>query len=365
MGGTAGMDGAAAASAAAGVSGAPATKPIVYIGGSASNAAYPFTTYDFDPDTGVLKARAATTDLGATPSYIALASSKKFLVVTNESDDAAGGLTSASVAADGTLTKLNHVSGNDGGFTYVAIHPGGYAFGASYNGGSLSVFPVGADGMLGAEADNMDFGAMAQTHCVAIDSSGMHLLVPNKGNDEVAQLLFNTGAISANQPARVAAANGAGPRHIAIHPNGKLAFVINELDSTMTPYQLAASGTLTAGTPVSTLPSGFNGQNSGAHVEVSPDGKFVYGSNRGHDSIVVFSADQTTGALTLVQHQPSGGQTPRDFDMDPYGRFIVVANQGNSKVAAFGIGDDGKLTPLGSAVNGPNGCSAVQIAYLP
>jgi 6-phosphogluconolactonase len=284
--------------------------------------------------------------------------------VTNEEDDATGGLTSASIAADGTLTKLNHVTGTDGGFTYVAIHPAGYALGASYNGGSLSAFSLGADGMLGAESDSMDFGAKAQTHCVGMTADGMHLLVPNKGNDEVAQLLFDGGKISANTPPSVTSAGGAGPRHIAIHPNGKLAFVINELNSTMTPYALAANGTLTRGTSVSTVPSNFSGMNTGAHVEVSPDGKFAYGSNRGHDSIVVFSIEQTSGALTLVQHQPSGGKTPRDFDMDPYGRFIVVANQGDSKVAAFSIGDNGTLAPLGSPMSGPMGCSAVQIAYL-
>jgi len=218
--------------------------------------------------------------------------------------------------------------------------------------------------MLGAESDNTDFGSMAQTHCIAIDAAGTHLLVPNKGNDEVAQLVFDSGTLSANSPARVTTATRAGPRHIAIHPSGKLAFVINELDSTMTPYQLATNGTLTAGTPVSTLPSGFSGGNTGAHVEVSPDGKFVYGSNRGHDSIVVFSIDPVSGALTLVQHQPSGGSSPRDFDMDPNGKFIIVANQNDSRVAVFAIGSDGKLTPVGSSVAGPTGCSAVQIAYL-
>ncbi|HWP09015.1 MAG TPA: lactonase family protein, partial [Polyangiaceae bacterium] len=355
-----------AAAGMAGMSGAAMTgKPVVYIGGSGATN-YPFTTYDFDPETGAFKAKGGTTNLGPGPSYIALAPSKQFLVVTNEEDDATGGLTSAAIGADGTLTKLNHVTGTDGGFTYVAIHPAGYVFGASYNGGSLTAFPLRDDGVIGSESDSMDFGAMAQTHCVGITSDGMHLLVPNKGNDEVAQLLFDAdgGTLSANTPPSAMSVDGAGPRHIAIHPNGKLAFVINELDSTMTPYALATNGTLTRGMSVSTLPSSFNGMNTGAHVELSPDGKFAYGSNRGHDSIVVFSIDQTSGALTLVQHQPSGGKTPRDFDMDPYGRFIVVANQGDSKLAAFSIGTDGKLAPLGSSLNGPNGCSAVQIAYL-
>ena len=178
-------------------------------------------------------------------------------------------------------------------------------------------------------------------------------------------MIDGDGRLTPNTPATVGTANGAGPRHIAMHPSGTLAFVINELDSTMVPYQVSATGTLTPGTSVSTLPAGFNGQNSGAHVEVTPDGKYVYGSNRGHDSIVAFSADQTTGALTLIEHEPSRGRTPRDFDMDPDGRFIVVANQQSSSVAAFRIETDGKLTPLGDTKGGPAGAQAVQIVYVP
>jgi 6-phosphogluconolactonase len=192
------------------------------------------------------------------------------------------------------------------------------------------------------------------------------MFIPNKGNDEIAQLSIDSaGTLTPNTPATVRTAAGAGPRHIAMHSSGKLAFVINELNSTMVPYQVSAAGTLTAGTSVSTLPAGFNGQNSGAHVEVTPDGKYVYGSNRGHDSIVAFSADQTTGALTLIEHEPSRGRTPRDFDMDPDGRFIIVANQGSSEIAAFRIETDGKLTQLGDTQSGPAGAQAVQIVSIP
>jgi 6-phosphogluconolactonase len=345
-----------------GAAGAATKDPIVYIGGSSEVRAY-----DFNRATGAFAARGGAMTLGPNPSYLALAPNQKFLLVTNESDSSMGGITSATIGADGALTMVNHQSGSDGGFTFVGIAPGGtFAIGASYNGGSVSVFPLGADGMLGAESDTRDFGAMAQSHSVAFDASGDHVLVPNKGNDEVAQLLLSdTGVLTPNTPASVASANGAGPRHIALHPNGKLAFVINELDDTMTPYQLSTSGVLTAGTPVSTLPAGFSGQNTGAHVEITPSGQYVYGSNRGHDSIVAFAADQTSGALTLVEHEPCGGDTPRDFDMDPFGAFLIVANQGNSMIAALRIESDGKLTALGSPTNGPQGAQAVQIVYLP
>jgi 6-phosphogluconolactonase len=323
--------------------------------------------YDFDRATGALTARGAAFTLGPNPSYLAVTPNKKFLVVTNENDGTMGGVTSASIGTDGALTLLNHQAGSDGGFTHVGVAPAGnFVIAASYNGGSVSVFPLGTDGMLGAEADNRDFGGGAQSHCVAFDASGDHVFVPNKGNDEVAQLLLaDDGTLTPSTPPSVTTPNGAGPRHIVLHPNGKLAFVINELDDTMTPYQLSTSGALTAGTPVSTLPSGFSGQNTGAHVELTPDGRFVYGSNRGHDSIVAFAADQTSGALTLVEHEPSGGSTPRDFDLDPFGGFLLVANQNSSNLAAFRIESDGKLSALGSPASGPPGAQAVQIVYLP
>jgi 6-phosphogluconolactonase len=358
--GTAGTPGGGMGNSGAG--GAAARDPVVYVGGSSEVRAY-----DFDRETGALTPRGGAMTLGPNPSYLAVTLNKKFLLVTNESDGTMGGITSAAIGSDGALTLLNHQAGSDGGFTFVGINAAGtFAIGASYNGGSVSVFPLGADGMLGAESDNRDFGSGAQSHAVAFDASGEHVFVPNKGNDEVAQLLLGgDGTLTPNTPASVMTANGAGPRHIALHPNGSLAFVINELDDTMTPYALSTGGALTAGTPVSTLPAGFSGQNTGAHVEITPDGRFVYGSNRGHDSIVAFAADQTTGALTLIEHEPCGGSTPRDFDLDPLGTFIVVANQNSSNLAAFRIESDGKLSALGSPTNGPQGAQAVQIVYLP
>jgi 6-phosphogluconolactonase len=366
LGGAANASGSAGAvnAGAGGSAGArPSGDPVVYVAGSADVSAY-----RFNRSTGEFVEIQAEAGLGPGPSYLAISpQDSRIVIVTNEDDGPMGGLTSAVVDNDGALSKVHHVTGSDGGFTHVAIAPNGnLALAASYNGGSVSVFSIGTDATLGGEIDNVDFGNGAQSHCVAFDREGTHVLVPNKGNDEVAQLLLGEeGMLTPNTPSSVATANGAGPRHIALHPNGTLAFVINELDSTMTPYRVSDSVTLTAGTPVSTLPAGFSGQNSGAHVELTPDGRFVYGSNRGHDSIVVFSADQATGALTFVEHEPSGGRTPRDFDMDPYGEFIVVANQQSSNLAAFRVEADGTLTPFGDPVSGPSGARGVLIAYLP
>lgn len=358
----AGAGGSSAGTSAGSAGAAPTEDPLVFVGGSSE-----VRSYRFSPDTGVFTDASQSSMVGPNPSYFAVSQDRNVLLITNERDDSTGGITSTLILATGQMSPVNHITGPDGGFTFVALSPNGHhTLAASYNGGSVSVFNLGTDGIIGVELDNRDFGAGAQTHGVAFDPSGEHVFIPNKGNDEIAQLsIASDGKLTPNTPATVRTADGAGPRHIAMHPSGNLAFVINELDSTMVPYQVSATGTLTPGTAVSTLPSGFNGQNTGAHVEVSPDGKYVYGSNRGHDSIVAFSIDPTTGALALIEHEPSRGRTPRDFDMDPSGRFIVVANQQSSQLTALRIEADGKLTPLGDVVSGPAGAQAVQVVVSP
>jgi 6-phosphogluconolactonase len=370
MGGESGGGEAGSAGAAGGVAGGggagPSKDPVVYVGGFDYSAAssYPFTIFDFSRATGKLTAR-TTLNLGPNPSYIALVS-PHVLAVTNETDDAQGGITHALIQSAGSLYFVDHQTGSDGGFTHVAATPDGqWLIGASYNGGSASVFGIGGDA-LGPEHDVLDFGSGAQTHCAAFDRSGTHAYIVNKGNDEIAQLLFGSDhRLAPNTPASVKAPAGSGPRHIALHPNGKLAFVITENASTMLPFTIADGGALTLGQGVSTLPAGYAGSNTGAHVEVSPDGRYVFGSNRGHDSIVTFSANPTTGVLTLVGHTPSGGKAPRDFDVDAYGELLIAANQDSSTLAAFRIETDGTLTPLGDPVAGPKGCAAVQIYYPP
>jgi 6-phosphogluconolactonase len=345
----------------------PTGTPIVIVGGyDYGSSSYPLRTFDLDKATGALTQRGNDVDAGPNPTYLALAPSGGFLYVANETDAAEGGLSAVQIAPDGALTFINHQTGSDGGFAHVAVDPSGrFAFGASYNGGSVSVFPIEADGSLGDEVETRDFGDGAQSHFIGFDPSGQFVFVPNKGNDAVAQLLLGEdGSLTDNAPPEVASPQGAGPRHFALHPSGAFAFVLNELGSSMTPFQLADDGTLSAGTTVSTLPPDFNGQNSGAHVEVSPDGRFVYGSNRGHDSIAVFAIDEGSGALTLVEHEPTLGDTPRDFEMDPEGDVLIVANQDTTSLVVFAIADDGTLSPLGEAQGAPPSPAAVQLVYL-
>jgi 6-phosphogluconolactonase len=135
-----------------------------------------------------------------------------------------------------------------------------------------------------------------------------------------------------------------------VHPNGKLAWVINERGSSITSYQLGASGTLTRGTTIPSLPANFQGSNTGAHIELSPSSAVLYVSNRGHDSIGVYTVNADTGALALVEHEPSRGSAPHDFDVDEQGKLLAAINRKSNTLALFTIAPDGSLSPLGAPV---------------
>jgi 6-phosphogluconolactonase len=337
---------------------------MVYVGGYDPNV----RAYQLNRMTGALTASGSPVNMGTNPAYLAVNPARTHLYAANESDGAQGGVTAASIGAQGALTALGRQGAENLGFVHVAVSPNGkFAVAASYNGGAVAVFPINSNGALGAAVDTERFnGGGVQSHCVAFDAAGTHVFVPNKGLNNVAQFNFDatSGALTANSPATVAAPSNSGPRHIALHPNGRFAYVLNELSSSMSAYSVSTNGTLTMLDTKSALPSGFSGTNTGAHVEVSPDGTLLFGSNRGHNSIVVFSLDPTTGAMTLLEHESTRGETPRDFDVDPAGKWLVVANQGSNNLTVYGIAANG-LTPVGSAVTGPMGPAAVQFVYLP
>ena len=157
---------------------------------------------------------------------------------------------------------------------------------------------------------------------------------------------------------------GAGPRHVAFHPNDRFAYVINELDSTVVGYSWQAqTGTLTELQRLSTLPEGFTGNSSCAEIAVHPSGKFLYGSNRGHDSIAVFALDPITGRMTAAQHESTQGKTPRFFAIDPTGRWLLACNQGSDSIVLFRIdAQSGRLTPTGQRIEVG---SPVCLAFVP
>ncbi len=192
-------------------------------------------------------------------------------------------------------------------------------------------------------------------HAVEIDAANRYVFVPDLGCDSVKIYVLDAaqGTLTANpDQAEVKTKPGAGPRQLAMHPNGRFAYLINELNSTMTAYAYDAErGMLSELQTLPTLPDGFSGESSCAEVQVAPSGRFLYGSNRGHDSIVIYALDAERGTMTLVGHESTRGHIPRNFTLSPKGDFIAAANQDTNNVVMFRVdADKGTLTPTGSEV---------------
>jgi 6-phosphogluconolactonase len=330
----------------AGVDAAALGTPRVYVGSGDGK----IRLFAFDLDGGALSAT-ATFDAGSNPSFLAFDPTRRFLYATDEGATAVRAF--ALDGQTGALTALNQAASGGNGPTHVSVdRAGGYVLVANYGGGTVNVIRRQGDGSLGASTGSRSFGGGAQTHQILTDPTNAFLIVPNKGLDGVAVLPFNATSGTVGDGGVVPAGDGA--RHIDFHPAGGFAYVINENASTMTAYTYAA-GALTQLEELSTLPNGFGGANTGAEVQVAPSGRFVYGSNRGHNSIVIFAINQTTGRLTLVGHQATQGQTPRHFSIDPTGRYMFVGNQGSSTVVVMRVdAQTGLLTPVGAPVAVPS-----------
>lgn len=229
------------------------------------------------------------------------------------------------------------------------------------------MFPVKPNGDIGESSAfvqhtgssiNKERQAGPHAHWIETTPDNRFAIAVDLGLDELLVYRFDAskGSLIPNDPPFASLDPGAGPRHLAFHPNGKLAYVVNELQSTITAFTYDPSGgTLQKLNTISTLPKNFTGVNDTAEIHVHPSGKFLYASNRGHDSIALFSIDGRTGALTLVDHFPTQGKTPRDFDIDPTGKFLFVANQGTNNIVVFRIDlNNGKLTPTGQILQVPS-----------
>jgi 6-phosphogluconolactonase len=301
------------------------------------------------------------------PSFLAIDPSRRFLYAANEVSDYQGKKSGAVSAfsidrKSGKLTFLNELPSGGAGPCYVSLDKTGkHVMVANYDSGSVAVFPVLGDGKLGEPSSVIqhtghgpDPKRQEGPHAHQIDTSpdNRFALASDLGLDEVLVYRFDAakGTLAANDPPFAKVAPGAGPRHFVFHPNAKFLYVIDEVASTVTAFSYdAAGGKLQSLTAVSTLPEGFKGNNDTAEIKVSPDGKFLYGSNRGHDSIVIFSIDPKSGLLTYVGHQPSAGKTPRSFGIDPTGTYLLAANQDSDSVVVMRIDrETGKLTPTGN-----------------
>jgi 6-phosphogluconolactonase len=289
------------------------------------------------PSTGALSVTSSVTAFGTAPSFLAINREVTHLYAVDE--NTTGRVGAYSIApATGALTFQNAVSSGGNGPPFVGLDRSeGYVLVANYGDGTVSVIPVKSDGSLSNPTSTLTVGANA--HMIMTDPSNHFAFVPCLGADYVAQFLFDatSGTLTPNAVPHVSAATGAGPRHLAFHPNGKLVYLVNETNSTMAVYTLdGVAGTLTEIQTLSTLPAGYTGPtNTAAEVWVHPSGNWVLASNRGEDSIVVFSVDSQTGELTRVGSTSSGGTTPRDFTLDPSGAFVYAANEGTGNVVPF------------------------------
>jgi len=234
---------------------------------------------------------------------------------------------------------------------------------ANYSSGTVAVLPIEPDGSLGALRDLVPLTGKtgphpteqtsAHPHDVAFDPRGRFCLIPDKGLDAIFVFRVDEGGkLVPGAPASVAARPGAGPRHTGFHPTAPFAFVLNELDSTLTAYRFdAETGALEPRQTLTTLPPGWNGRNTTSEIAVAPSGRFVYASNRGHDSVVVFAVEPGTGALSPVAWEPTQGKTPRFIGLDPAGATLYAANQDSDTIVAFRVDrPSGTLTPSGTVV---------------
>ena len=307
------------------------------------------------------------------PSFLAVHPNQRFLYAVNEisryQGENAGSVSAFAIdRATGTLTLLNRVSSRGGGPCHLSIDRSGkWLFVANYGGGSVAAFPVQNDGKLGeASAFFQHAGSSVNTarqsgphgHAVVVSPDNRFVLAADLGLDRVFAYRLDpkAGGLVPGSPPFSVVPPGSGPRHLEIRPDGKFAYVLNEMLSSVGAYRYhAGRGTLDPVQTVSTLPDGFTPENSGAEIAVHRSGKFLYTSNRGHDSIAVFRVDGAKGTLTSGGHVPTQGKTPRNFAIDPTGRFLLAANQNSGTVVVFGIDPQtGALTPTGTVLEVPS-----------
>ena len=312
------------------------------------------------------------------PSFLAVHPNRHFLYAVGEIDNFEGKRTGAVSAFSietktGQLKLLNQQpSGGLGPCHLVLDSTGACVLTANYGSGSIALLPVHKDGTLSEPASTIQHsGASAHpqrqagphAHFITTDAGSRHALVCDLGLDQVLiyRLEGNPAKLVPNDPPSASVAPGAGPRHLALAPDGKVAYVINEMGSSITAFAYdGPRGALTVLQTVSTLPEKLAGNNSCAEIAVHPSGKFVFGSNRGHDSIAVFAVDDQSGKLKFVEHQATQGRTPRHFAIDPTGQWVLAENQESDSVVVFSVDEKtGRLKPAGQTLEVPAPVCAV------
>lgn len=343
---------------------------IVYFGTYTAKDSKGIYGYRFHPSTGSLTPLGVMAE-AANPSFLTIHPNHRFLYAVNwqASGDQPGNMVSAFSIDPRTakLTFLNKVSSHGEMPTHLATDARGTTLVvANYGSGTVASFPIEADGRLG-EAVTIDqhsgppvaaHGGVPHAHDVLFSPDQKLVYIAELGLDRVYAYRFDAArhALSPNDPFYVSAPPGSGPRHMALDPKGRYLYVNNETDSTVTVYRRAGDGgTLTQVQTLSTLPADFHGKNSTAEIQMDRLGKFLYVSNRGHDSIAVFAVDSASGRLTPVEHDSTHGKMPRNFSLDPTGAYLFAANQDSSNVVLFRVDPGtGRLQATGAVLDVPS-----------
>ena len=364
---------------AIGVAAAPASharsEHVLYIGTytekTASKGIYAF---QFNDSTGALTSIGLVAET-PNPSFLTASANGKFVYAVNEVQNfagAPGGSVTGFAVDAGTskLTELNVQATRGASPCHLVLdRTGRFLAVANYSGGNYSLFPVSSDGRL-QPAVSVVMGqpieaspAKALGHMVGFDAGNKYLITADKGLNQMLVFTFDvrSGKVALNNTPPVMLPPGSGPRHYAFHPSGKWLFTISEQGATITTFEWSPkTGTLTARSSVPTRPAEVK-SGSTAEIAVHRSGRFVYGSNRGHDSIAVFGVG-ADGALTLMEYEPTRGQTPRNFALDPSGHWLIAGNQRSDTLAVFSIDQKtGALTPAGELTSVP---SPVSILFV-
>ncbi len=343
---------------------------ILYVGTYTTGKSEGIYLYHFDAATGALTRSNSFSSIN--PSFLTIDRSNRFLYAVNEVGEylgkPSGGVSAFAIEREtGNLRLLNQQATQGADPCYLSVDSRKRTLlVANYTGGSVSVLPIRTDGTLGMVSEvkqHEGSGPKEQqkgphAHCIILDRFERYAFAADLGIDKVMIYRFDrsTGKLVPAKQSFAELKPGAGPRHLALHPTGRFLYVIDELDSTLAAFKYnELNGTLTPIDTVSTLPGDFSGVSYCADLHIHPSGRFLYGSNRGHNSIAVFEIDSRTGKLGLVEHVPTGGNWPRNFTLDPSGKFLLVANQRTDNVVTFSVNSfTGRLTPTGSVEEIPS-----------
>jgi len=341
----------------------PNEQELLYVGSyTDAKRAEGIALVQFDTRSGALELLRGV-DGGPNPSFLAIHPNGRALYAVNEVADRAGeragGVSAFAIGSDGGLVRLGDQSSQGAGPCYVSIDRAGRAaLVANYDGGSVALLPIAKGGELGpatsvdqhrGHGPDAERQEAAHAHCIVSDPSNQFALAADLGLDRVMLYRLDAGAgtLQRVEEGDARLAPGAGPRHIAFHPTSPLVYVVGELDSTVTTLRFDASAErLTTIDARSSLPSGWRGKSFAADIHVAPSGDALYVSNRGHDSIAVFSIGAKSGAIALEQTIATKGEWPRNFSLDPTGRWLLVANQNSSSIVVFARDpQSGRLSP--------------------